>query len=249
MKQTSRKKVLLSSVAMMMVATVSLSSATYAWFSTKTTATAEGVNVKTSQASSLVLSLDQEEWKSTIDLGINNGETGEKKGAKNLEPGSTADLSNWFTATSTGYDQGSVDTTTITSGKAGTNYVAKTFYLKSIGNDLTVDWNIIFDENQVATDKNYMRTAMTITDTETNQVFWWSDNGETTKALTSTGVSDADVTTSAAVTGKLAKLTKDKVYTMNLYVWFEGQDAQCIDTKAGTVCDFDVQFTKSAVQD
>lgn len=244
MKQTSRKKVLLSSAAMLMVATVSLGSATFAWFSTKTTATAENVNVKTTQASSLVLSLDGTEWKSTIDLGIDNGRTGADKGPKILEPGSTADLSNWFTATSTGYDQGTVDTDTIESGTAGTNYASKTFYIKSIGEDLDVDWAINFAEGQVNTDKNYMRTAMTITDTTTNQVFWWSDDGVATDAITSTAGATSRVNSSAETSGQLATLTADKSYTLNLYVWFEGQDADCKDSRAGTVCDFDVVFSK-----
>lgn len=242
MKANSRRRVLISSMAMLLVALVALSTATFAWFSTKTTATAKGVNVKTSQASSLVLSLDQQEWKSEIDLGIANADGTSKV----LEPGSTADLSTWFAATSTGYDLGTVDTTTITSGAAGTNYAAKTFYIKSIGEDLSVDWSIVFDANQETTDKAYMRTAMTLTDTTTNNVFWWSDDGATTAAISKADGTTADVESSAAVTGTMATLDADKVYTLNIYVWFEGQDAQCIDSNAGTVCDFDVVFSKTA---
>lgn len=244
MKQTSRKKVLVSSVAMMMVATVSLGSATFAWFSTKTTATAENVNVKTTQASSLVLSLDKNTWSSNIDLGIDNGKIGPEKGAMILEPGSTANLSDWFAGTSTGYDQGTIDKATIEPGKANTNYVAKTFYIKSIGQSLDVDWSIKFAQDQNATDKNYMRTAMTITDTATNNVFWWSDDGSNTQAIKNAEGDETAVTSSAATSGELATLDADKEYTLNLYVWFEGQDPDCKDSKAGTVCDFDVEFSK-----
>lgn len=53
MKQTSRKKVLLSSVAMMMVATVSLGSATYAWFTNTTTAKADNAKVTVAAPSGL----------------------------------------------------------------------------------------------------------------------------------------------------------------------------------------------------
>lgn len=242
MKANSRRRVLISSVAMLLVAIVALGTSTYAWFSTKTTATAKGVNVKTTQASSLVLSLDQEEWKSEIDLGIANSDGT----AKTLEPGSTADLSTWFAATSTGYDQGTVDKATIAGGVAGTNYAAKTFYIKSIGETLDVDWSIIFAQTQETTDKAYMRTAMTLTDTTTNNVFWWSDDGVTTDAISKNDGTTTSVSSSAAATGELATLTADKVYVLNIYVWFEGQDAQCIDSNAGTVCDFDVQFSKRA---
>jgi hypothetical protein len=242
----TRKRALISSVAMLLVAMIALGTATFAWFSTKTTATAKNVKVKTSQASSLVLSLDQQTWASEIDLAIE----------KTLEPGSTADLSNWFAATSTGYDQGTVDTDTIGAATADTNYVAKTFYAKSIGADMSVDWSILFDAAQVATDKNYMRAAMTISGngiTGAQKVFWWADGStetgtstNSTSAITSTAGATTAVTSSTATTGTISnQLTKDEVYTINLYVWFEGQDAQCIDTKAGTVCDFDIQFSKT----
>lgn len=262
MKNTKmRKKMLLSSIAMLMVATVSLGSATYAWFSTKTTATAKGIKVQTTQASSLVLSLDQTTWASEIDLGVYGDAT--EKSPKTLEPGSTADLSNWFAATSTGYDKGTVDPATVTNGTAGTHYVAKDFYAKSIGADLDVDWSMVFAQAQVSTDKNYMRAALNISGdgiTGSQKVFWWADgsdeskNGETTSKNTTpaiTGVSGdpatvttQDVTSSTSTTGTLAKLKADKVYTLSLYVWFEGQDLDCKDTRAGTVCDFNLQFTK-----
>lgn len=58
MKQTSRKKVLLSSVAMMMVATVSLGSATYAWFTNNTKVTADNMKVKASASQGLQITID-----------------------------------------------------------------------------------------------------------------------------------------------------------------------------------------------
>ncbi len=78
MKQTSRKKVLLSSVAMMMVATVSLGSATYAWFTNTTTAKADKAKVTVAAPSGLKIAavaagsaapvLNDTNFKSTIDL-------------------------------------------------------------------------------------------------------------------------------------------------------------------------------------
>lgn len=258
-QKSFRKKALLSSVAMLLVATVAVGSATFAWFSTKTTATAKGVKVQTSQASSLVLSLDQTTWASEIDLGIYTKD-GDTVKPKTLEPASTADLTNWFSATSTGYDLGTVDNDTIGAATAGTNYVAKAFYAKSIGADLDVDWSMIFDTAQVATDKNYMRAAMTISGdgiTGQKQVFWWADGSTETKvgdvtrndktnAISSSAGATTDVTSSTATTGNIGTLTADEVYTVNLYVWFEGQDLQCIDKNAGTVCDFNVQFSKAS---
>ena len=56
MKTTSRKRLLISSVAMLLVAMLALGTATFAWFTQSTTATANGINVKTIKSSELVIS-------------------------------------------------------------------------------------------------------------------------------------------------------------------------------------------------
>ena len=233
MKANSRRRVLISSVAMLLVALVALSTSTYAWFSTKTTANAENVHVATSQASSLVLSLDQQTWASTIDLGL----TG------TVEPASTADLTNWFKATSTGYDEGTVDTTTIEAAAQNTNYLAKTFYIKSIGQEMTVNWNLLLDSNNNTTAMSFARVALTC---DGASKIWWSNDGTSTNALTSATGATSAVTSKTDVSGSLATLEADKVYTLVIYTWYEGQDAQCIDTNAGNAIDFDLQFSKAA---
>ena len=49
-----RKKALVSSIAMLLVAVVALGGATYAWFSTNQTATATGVSLKSGEQTSLL---------------------------------------------------------------------------------------------------------------------------------------------------------------------------------------------------
>ncbi len=59
MKNTkSRKKMLISSVAMLLVALVALGSATYAWFTVSKTVTAENINVKAVATAGLEISKD-----------------------------------------------------------------------------------------------------------------------------------------------------------------------------------------------
>ncbi|MBQ6626228.1 MAG: hypothetical protein IIX27_02935 [Ruminococcus sp.] len=59
MKNTTfRKKALLSSVAMLLVALVALGSATFAWFAANPNAEASGLNLKTTAASGLVIKTD-----------------------------------------------------------------------------------------------------------------------------------------------------------------------------------------------
>ena len=55
MKTTSRKRLLISSVAMLLVAMLALGTATFAWFSTSTTAKANNLKVQTIQASNLLI--------------------------------------------------------------------------------------------------------------------------------------------------------------------------------------------------
>ena len=68
-----RKKALVSSIAMLLVAVVALGGATYAWFSTNTAATATGVNIASSQSTSLLFAptgtaYDAAGWSSSVDL-------------------------------------------------------------------------------------------------------------------------------------------------------------------------------------
>ena len=61
-----RKRALLSSVAMLLVALVALGSATFAWFTSSTTATASGINVQTTQASELQISKTDLSWGTSV---------------------------------------------------------------------------------------------------------------------------------------------------------------------------------------
>ena len=55
MKHTTRKKMLLSSVAMLLVAMLALGSATFAWFTTNPNATAKGLTLRATAAKGLVI--------------------------------------------------------------------------------------------------------------------------------------------------------------------------------------------------
>lgn len=90
MKAKSRRRVLVSSVAMLLVAMLALGTATFAWFTTDTTTTASGVQVKTDKQSTLMVSSRTSAWTNDLDYGFIN---------KSLNPVSSADGTNWFYAT------------------------------------------------------------------------------------------------------------------------------------------------------
>lgn len=56
MKTNAKKRMLISSVAMLLVAMIALGTATFAWFTSSTTATASGINIHTAKASTLEIS-------------------------------------------------------------------------------------------------------------------------------------------------------------------------------------------------
>ena len=116
MKAKSRRRLLISSIAMLLVAMIALGTATFAWFTTDTTITASGLNVKTTKASHLQLSNFSTDWTSNP---LNYGQTGTE-----LLPSSSYDGTNWFYAGATSNTNGNA--------KAGT---AKKLTYASTGND------------------------------------------------------------------------------------------------------------------
>ena len=90
MKTTSRKRLLISSVAMLLVAMLALGTATFAWFTQDTRSYADQINAKTSKVSSLVLSKqDRTNWQSHIQYGVDG---------RVMYPASSSNGSQWFYA-------------------------------------------------------------------------------------------------------------------------------------------------------
>lgn len=251
-----RKRALLSSVAMLLVATVAVGSATFAWFSTNNTATADGVTVSTSKASNIVLcktnSENDAEWKSRIDL-----ETDQP-----LEPGSTTDLTNWFSAKSASYgvnaeatdkDGNNIGRTEIGTGTANTNYIVKTFYVKSTvagTEEDPINASYTISTKDTAADQlNYVRAAVKISDLGdeptivTSSFYSNGTNDYDKRGITSIAGATGTQTISTSPTGTI-NLTDGKAKKVDFYVWFEGEDHDCTDLTAGVEVDFDVTFAK-----
>lgn len=101
MKTKSRKRLLISSVAMLLVAMLALGTATFAWFTQDSTVTAREFGAKTVKASELKLSSRYiTEW--TDDLIYNYDEV--------LKPVSTVNGKNWFTAVAADKDHSTAST-------------------------------------------------------------------------------------------------------------------------------------------
>lgn len=259
MKNTKmRKKMLLSSIAMLMVATVSLGSATYAWFSTKTSATAEKLSVKTTQGTNLMISEAKDTgW--TQELKFANTAT------TKLDPATTDDLTSWWTAKADGYDKikaSSYDN----SAAENSHYITQIVYVKYDAADAnaTMKLNAVLTPT-VNKDKNgkdigslkYYRVAVQpISSTADGEL--QDAVGATNKYYSSTeqnlveGATHATYPVQTSNTVELgtikAKLDdgSQAIYGYKFYIWFEGEDADCKDSDAQNDISLKIDFTKGA---
>ena len=237
MKANSRRRVLISSLAMLLVAIVALGTATYAWFTASTTTTANGLNVKTVQSSELVISKKDKIWGQTIDY---------KQTDKVLRPTSSADGTNWFAATAASKLSYAKDGNFVNVNAEKGSYV----FVEQLN---VANKGVAAVENVTITvtgfDNNYGRIALVEVGangeaiegkTFANSVY--DTEGELYAAANGT-TETANITPSKTLEinvgkldGKAADAPADAIGAAkyyNLYVWFEGQDTDCYDTNAG----------------
>ncbi|MGN0550475.1 MAG: hypothetical protein ACI4I4_01355 [Acutalibacteraceae bacterium] len=258
-QKSFRKKALLSSVAMLLVSAVAVGSATFAWFTSSTTTTADGLNVKTSRASELVISKSGKDWKQEIHYGMDN---------KVLRPASSADGANWYSAEAAA--KGAYDAIVPTSGDTFTkiadsdlaSYVFKEeLNVANKGSAAVKDVTITISGLSNA----YARMALVEVTSEGAAVAGktfagsiFDSEGDTYDAVS--GTDSTDVTSIKAsnqltvnvgqLAGKTgsAQLGGAKYY--KLYVWFEGQDTDCYDTNAGQLIgDISISVSGATVED
>lgn len=245
MKTTSRKRLLVSSVAMLLVAMLALGTATYAWFTQNTTATADKLSVQTVQASELKLSDDTNDW--TDQLHYNTID-------KYLKPASSADGKNWYTAFAAAKDGYAATATPTTALSNLDGYVFKNqLNVANMGGAAVKDVTINFtlSETPAKPGKNYLRLALVEVDkkgtdatitgnfkagvygvgSDTAEAFTPDAEGTAVVTETVTAKAGTDVKFPVGLLGAAGSGTDAKYY--NLYVWFEGQDEDCLDYNAG----------------
>ena len=252
-----RKRALLSSVAMLLVALVALGSATFAWFTSSTTATADGINVKTTQASDLQISDVSMNWGTQVHYSTTQ---------QIFEPCSSANGVNWFSGEGTSRTDGAQKSgqnwKTIAAPDASKYYFTNMLNVRNNGTAAVDSVTINFSIPETGSNK-YIRVALA-------EVTAANDTAATTAnptpAAFQAGVFDLDGVAYNAVTavdaaateitpektnfsinvgklnGKTESATATKYY--RLYVWFEGQDTDCQDQYAGNALS-NIQFTVS----
>lgn len=174
MKTTSKKRMLISSVAMLLVAMLALGTATFAWFTSSTTATASKINVKTIKSSELVISKMNKQWGTQVNYAYGYDTEGNDTGAQTLLPVSSADGKNWYTTVAkdkTSYAAASDANATLLDSNTGYYFVDQ-LNVKNNGEadveHVTISFSLGTKANP-ATKTGYYRIALVpVTDTEDN---------------------------------------------------------------------------------
>lgn len=247
MKTTSRKRLLISSVAMLLVAMLALGTATFAWFTTSTNPYADNFSAKTTKQSTLLLSdSSRTGWTSHLDYNVGN---------KTMYPASGNGTS-WVKGTASNSLTGVIDQNTLQAvapspaqGVIPSDYLfAQELNLKNNGTadikDVSIDFYLNTSDNEDAAE--YARVALVPIDgtkvladdyvalgnnvysttTKTYNPIIKTDGTEGTQISTKTTF-HVDVTTG----NEVMKPNEERYY--KLYVWFEGQDENCVDALSG----------------
>lgn len=235
MKAKSRKRLLISSVAMLLVAMVALGTATFAWFTSSTTATASGINVKTVKSSELVISKSDKDWKTVVDYGVSN---------KVLLPASTANGTAWFSAeaqTKTAFDK-----------KTGTDFAGIT----DVSNYCFAEELNVMNKGEATVENvtisfsgltnKYARVAVVEANATSNIIGTFTESVYDVDGAAYDAVVDAtniiSITPKTTYTINIGNLAYNEAKYYNIYVWFEGQDVDCFDGNAGQAIE-DITFT------
>ena len=274
MKTKSRKRLLISSVAMLLVAMLALGTATFAWFTTDTTTQAKGISVQTSKKSLLLVSSRTSGWMDNLDYNFGTDD------AKNLlQPASSYDGAHWYKAQATSGLSGAAtngDKITGVGTADAEGYVfCNMLNVKNTGaepaNNVTITATI--HEKAVTTGKNYLRVALVPSNCEEENARAnatvlspadfrdniYSDGDDAAKPVeyVGTGVKDTQGAIKAAdlpvstkgrsISVNVGDLTHNQAKYYMLIVWFEGQDEDCQDAFAGNEMP-NIDFTISATK-
>ncbi len=256
----SRKRMLISSIAMLLVALVALGSATYAWFSISKTVKADTMQVKAIAAAGLEISKEADANYSPTRVSFS--------GTTEIKPVSwvpDASQTNHGFVPSGNIDSpgggwtGAYKDTNLTPSTDAQNAYFKTFDVwvrsaqegtKRVSHGVSATVKVE-DTGTTNNAKTFVRAYLIDNSTTTNsQTF--SNAVETTAAISgATAGTTTDVSSIAFGTAKTVTATPavasaaatDEGIHYTLVLWFEGTDAQCVDGNKEAVANVTVEFT------
>ena len=277
----SRKRILLSSIAMLLVALVALGSATFAWFSVSKTVTADGINVKAIAAAGIEISKTSATtgYENTVSFGQSASGTNYALQPVSWVPAITKSTNAFGSFTNNGFIPnsniadggvapytGAAWTDTTDKPANSTNKSTKGFFAtyqvwirsKIEGTGATASRTGHAIDAKVTIggqDDDFVRAYLVDMTTADNSKVY-ADSNAAFGAATATNAAAAsnNVTgvlasgTATTVTGTPAVASgasdsADAGVPYLLVVWFDGQDADCVDTAQNHTADFTIEFT------
>lgn len=246
----SLKKQLVAAVAMVCVAAVALGSSTYAWFAANNKVTAEGMSVQAQGETGIVIkSADNSNsvWATTASAGMNQ--------AQQLYPTSTVDLTDWYHAVSSQRDNADAAQDKAKYGKLTDtqNYVVKkTFKIRSAAKDAPVT-GVGLAVNKVEVNKTTstsesldqsIRVGVKIGNTlyiyaplATNDFTLTAKYIDDATTLVEKKTASSDNKDKFALTDDTIPANDDQCINAEIYLWFEGEDANCKSTNITATLD------------
>lgn len=236
----TKKRALISSVAMLLVAIIALGTATFAWFTQNTQATADELQVRTIKASELQVSDAENEWGDTIHYNFD----------KVLKPASSADGNTWLAAVAASKSSYEAGTVSDISSKLDGYVFKEQLNVRNNGAAAVENVKIKFNLSEIegGGEGKYARLAIVEADkkgTDATLTGSFKDNvyaataGDSAEAFTSTAKATTTVTAKSGANAEFnvgnltAKGQDGAVKYYNIYLWFEGQDTDCKDVNGG----------------
>ena len=250
----SRKRILLSSIAMLLVALVALGSATFAWFSVSKTVTADGMQVKAIATAGLEIS------NTSATAGFDTTVSfGQSSAPFSLKPVS------WDGATANGFipdgnvaspggsytgafkSAGSMAPTVSSSAPVmGANtYVAEyDVWVRSAAEGETRTAHTV-SATVTISGANASFARVKLVDGSTTKGIYADEAAASASVVKAAGSTKSTYTLTAHQTDVSVTGTDDSTTgkAFKLYVWFDGEDSACVDAAKNAVADVKIEFT------
>lgn len=248
MKTNAKKRMLISSVAMLLIAMIALGTATFAWFTTSTNPYADQFSAKTTKQSTLLLSDNSRTgWTSHLQYGV----------ADKLMYPASGNGTTWVKGTASDALTGAIDNSSLKAVlptpdadvTSTADYVfVNELNLKNNGTAYITDVKITFFMNTEDNKKtaDYARVALVPvngTEVGADELVALGDNVYSTTAKTykpiinTAGALGDQINTKTEftvnVTADGEAMAPDEIKYYKLFVWFEGQDDACTDANSG----------------
>ncbi|MBU5461118.1 hypothetical protein [Lachnoclostridium sp. MSJ-17] len=262
----SRKKILLSSIAMLLVALVALGSATFAWFTVQKTVTADTMKVSATAKKGIEITIDNgatvtsaTKRYTVAELALQPVSWISDKDVTGMIPNGDVTNSDG-TYSGTYKSAGSVPAAVSTSGSEGVSTDANSTYfrvyrvgVRSAQNSdntytpHTLSATVTISAGDTTDATNYARVALckgtTVLSTYSDTALTATTNKPINASGTATGVATV---ASGTATTDATHLKTDNAGTIEYYdlvVWFEGTDSDCKDSNVDKSIKVAISFT------